>query len=234
MVWLAVQVNLTYEGIFDALMREKGREELQKLDESFFGNVAAYIQSKHELISLDEDNKEKILIQVQNIRRMLRELYERREKKIVNMAVAASRTSPGFIDTSNMLMLEKSLFDGVLQQLDYFRKSVLNSALHPKPPTAQAKPQQAPIIQDEEDEEDGFRSASEIVESLMPKRVASPAQSMPVKSVIMTQAVHQFVGKELEVYGPYIEGQAATLPAELADILVSRGSAVPAEQTTSS
>ncbi|MBI3033954.1 DNA replication complex GINS family protein [Candidatus Woesearchaeota archaeon] len=207
------QLNLTYETIFDVVMREKGREELQKIDESFFRDVASYIQEKNALRSLDDD---KILKQVQNIRRMLRELYERREKKILNMALAASRSSPSFIDSASMMSVEKKLFEGLLGQLDYYRKSVLNTALSLKEPSVGPSAESVQKSSDSvkpvlgEFEDAGFKPASEF----------------GLKEIRFIQFVSSFVGKELEVYGPFEAGQTAELPAELADVLISRGNAV--------
>lgn len=215
------QLNLTYETIFDVVMREKGREELQKIDESFFRDVASYIQEKNALRSLDDD---KILKQVQNIRRMLRELYERREKKILNMALAASRSSPSFIDSASMMSVEKKLFEGLLGQLDYYRKSVLNTALSLKEPSVGPSAESVQKSSDSvkpvlgEFEDAGFKPASEFGE---------PSGSFgSLKEIRFIQFVSSFVGKELEVYGPFEAGQTAELPAELADVLISRGNAV--------
>jgi hypothetical protein len=43
------------------------------------------------------------------------------------------------------------------------------------------------------------------------------------------QKVEQFVGKELELYGPFEPDSSAELPKEIADILVNKGSAYIAE-----
>ncbi len=204
---MAVQVNLTYEAIFDALVTEKSREELQKLDEAFFANVSTYIKSKNDLLSSDDDSRDKILQQIQNTKRMLRELYERREKKILNLALVASRTSVSFVDTANMLSVEKKLFDGILGQLDNFRKNVLQNILNSRAPINPEK-QQAPVNSDYP----GFVSADALVEP-------------GLKIIKFLKPVPSFVGRELEVYGPFEPGQEAKLPSELAEILIGQGSA---------
>ncbi len=209
---MSVQVNLTYESIFDVLVREKSRDELQKLDDSFFRDVASYINNKN-LILASEENKEKIMQQIQNTKRMLRELYERREKKIMNMALVASRTSPSFIDTSNMLSVERSLFEGLLQQLDLFRNNVLQNILNSKQPIL---PEPKLVVELKKEEPEDFKSALEISEE----------QPGVLKSIKFLKNVPSFVGKELEIYGPFEAEQVARLPVELADILIGKGNAV--------
>ncbi len=198
-------LNLSYETIFDILMREKTRDELQKLDDHFFSDVVAYVQSKAVIESADEDDREKALKQIQNIKRMLRELYERREKKIVNMALAASRTSPSFIDSTNLLPVEKKMFDSLLSAMDQFRKGVLQNVLNQRQPDF-TEPRKADPLKSGD-----FVSASEI-----------PSSGKLLK---FTEFVPRFIGKELETYGPFEPGQEAAIPSEIADILIGKGSA---------
>ncbi len=248
--FMAVQVNLSYETIFDLLVREKGREELQKLHDSFFNDISAYIQSKISLNADDDEEREKLLKQIQNIRRMLRELYERREKKILNMALAASRTSPSFIDSENMITEEKALFDSIVERLDHFRKNVLESSL-----SAKLQPQQQrghgaaenlgkpKPLEDLDEQEENFKPASEFLAETM--RHFQPAtaseshiaqqqqqQKPQLKLVKILRPVPKILSKELEVYGPFTENQKTELPSELADVLINNSSAVEIKEQT--
>lgn len=244
---MAVQVNLSYETIFDLLVREKGREELQKLHDSFFNDISAYIQSKISLNAGDEEEREKVLKQIQNTKRMLRELYERREKKILNMALAASRTSPSFIDSENMITEEKALFDSLVERLDQFRKNLLETAL-----SAKIQPQQEHEAEEsramtkpqeyQEEQEEGFKPASEfLAETMRHFQASQPTESnVPeqqqqkpqLKLVKILKPVPKVLSKELDVYGPFTENQKAELPSELADALINNSSAVEITEQT--
>jgi hypothetical protein len=57
------------------------------------------------------------------------------------------------------------------------------------------------------------------------QQIAQPA-APPTKFVKFTQPVEQFVGNELELYGPFQPEQKEQLPAYVADILIEKGSAV--------
>ena len=211
---MALQVNLTYEKIFDTLMREKSREDLQRVDETFYQDVSSYIVSKQELISTDDSGS--MLIQVQNIKRMLKELYERREKKIVNMAIIASRTSPSFIDIANMTSAEKELFEQLFQKLDDFRAKLLNVNIVIRKPFKETVRQPKIVVAQEPEEED----------SIAVEKVNSSAGGGVFMHVRFVTPVSKFVGRELEVYGPFEIGQTAQLPLELGQILISNNSAV--------
>lgn len=245
---MTVQVNLSYETIFDLLVREKGREELQKLHDSFFNDISAYMQSKISLNADDDEEREKLLKQMQNIRRMLRELYERREKKILNMALAASRTSPSFIDSENMITEEKALFDGIVERLDHFRKNVLENALSAKlrqqPGHGTAESLADPgLLEDREEQEEGFKPASEFLSETMrhfqpttapESHIAQQQQQQKpqLRLVKILMPVPKILSKELEVYGPFTENQKAELPSELADVLVNNGNAEEIKEQT--
>lgn len=196
------KVNVTYDSIFEILMREKGREELQKLNPEFFSDLVNYISEKKKAASTEAtdsfslEEKERAAKQLQNISRMLVELYERREKKILNMSMIRSRTGADIIDTAPLLSEEKMLFDAIVAQLDYYRNSILFRVLNAQPTTASGVREDKPAE---------------------PKGDA--------KLVRFLYAVPKFVGRELEVYGPFVEEDMANLPADIADILISKGRA---------
>ena len=133
-------VNITYETLFDMLRNEKNREELQKLDESFFEDLIQYIKDKKELLTQDKESelfsgleKEKTIKQLENIKKLVRELYERREKKIVNMALISSRTG-SILDDSALLKEEKVLFDSLIDVLNQTKVGVLLRVLKAQKP----------------------------------------------------------------------------------------------------
>ena len=217
------EVAVTYETLYEMLRREKSRDELQVLDEVFLIDVLAYLrekqrildeaEKKQDLFSLDE--REKTQVQLVNIRKIVRELYERREKKIADMALNKSRTRSNLIDTSTLLVHERYLFDSMVSVLDSFRNSVLHNVLSLREPSLSITlPESAKI------------SAPPVEE---PEPLVQPIQEQPLpesKFVKFTQQVEQFVGKELELYGPFQPGQKEQLPADIADILIEKGSAV--------
>lgn len=197
------EVIITLETLFDLLRREKEREDLQKLDDSFFGDVINYLKDKRQIMLkkegelFAEEEKEKTAKQLANLSKILREFYERREKKIISMAVAKSRIKSSLIDSSAFLNEEKMLFDQLLLVLDNFRDKVLFNILAEKLPSFE-QPMEEP-------------EKNEIAKE--------------TKTVRFLSAVPKFVGKELEVYGPFEEENIANLPSEIADLLIGKGRA---------
>jgi len=130
-----VEIRITYETLFDLLRREKNREELQKLDDDFYDQVISYLREKQELISKKDErlflsaDKEKLKIQFQNIRRIVKELYEKREKKIIHMAVVKARTGSDVIDTTALLPTEREFFEEQVMIIQKYKESLLDCVL---------------------------------------------------------------------------------------------------------
>jgi DNA replication initiation complex subunit (GINS family) len=184
---------LTYETLFELVMREKGREELQKIEQGVYSEIMSYIDHKKGVIGSAESafssDNDHLLQQLRNIRRLARELYERREKKILNLALIRSRTGSDAIDLSSLLPEEKLLFMSVVEKLDSSRSQVIGAILS---------------------------------ENRMPEKKEEPSAT----KVRFIAEVPKFVGKELEVYGPFRKDEIKDLPKELADVLVTRQKAV--------
>ena len=93
----AKEVNITYETLFELLKREKDMTDLQKLDPNFFNDFVDYLNEKSKVLDKEDslfsyDEKKKVEKQIDNAKRIIKEIYERREKKILNIALIKSRT----------------------------------------------------------------------------------------------------------------------------------------------
>jgi len=117
-------ISITFETLFEMLRRERSREELQELSATFYADVSAYFQSKQ---ALADDKKAQV--QLENAKKLLRELYEKRERKILQMALSKSRTGSDITDPERLLSEEKELFDEIRAICDKSRSKVLKKAL---------------------------------------------------------------------------------------------------------
>ncbi len=205
------EVTITYETLFELSRREKERSELQKLDGSFFDNVLRYLKDKQAIITkqqtdmLSAEEKRKAEGQLENVKRIIKELYDKREKKIISMAIDKSKNKSSIVDNSVFLKQEKELFDNAVKIFDIGRENVLFNILEMKEPVALGgmnfKGEEAAVSLAEE-----------------PK-----GEKKDTKLVRFLNAVPKFVGKELEEYGPFEEEDIASLPVEIATVLINKG-----------
>ena len=206
---MAQEVIITYETLFELLKREKERADLQKLEPAFFSDTITYIKDKNKILEAKSDSvfapeeRKKTERQLENIYKILKEIYERREKKIIQLALDKSRTKSNLIDTSTLLKEEKVFFDAITDLLDNYREAILLAILNEKMPFMQALESKKPS--------EAFKSALEL--------------KKPTRLIRFMYHVPKFVGTELEEYGPFEEEDIASLPAEIADVLINKGKA---------
>ena len=126
-------IKITLESLYDILRNEKKREELQLLEDTFFIDVITYIRQKQAFLETKKENddlfasgeRDKLDYEIRSIKRILKEIYEKREKKIMDIALNRSRTGSDIIDTSSMLNEEKRFYETILKTLDQYRRGIL-------------------------------------------------------------------------------------------------------------
>lgn len=192
---------ITYEILYEVLRIEKYRAELQKLDDGFFDKVTRYLEEKKAILTSSESKDSvfasqsitKTRKQIENIQKLIKELYEKRESKIVQMAIYASRmdSQPG--DVNGLLQDEKLMYESLVEQLNAFRSGIMYNLLNAKKPKVVR-----PISKKEEESEE--KSANKIVRFI--------------------QAVPQFMGEDMNVYGPFEAEDVANLPEIVSEVLI--------------
>lgn len=102
---------LTHEAIDKIVKEERAEGKLVKLPENFFEDVRLYLSKKAEI-----GDKE-----VLSAKALLRDLREKREKKILYHAIYFVRNG---IIPGNMTPRERKLFDAVIKSLQEFQKTM--------------------------------------------------------------------------------------------------------------
>jgi len=206
-------IKITFDTIFELLRNEKNKSELQKLDETFFKDVVDYLTEKNQMVISADSNAMfaqndlmNTQTQILNIKKMLKDLYDKRESKIINMALNKARTGSNIIDTSALLSEEMELYISVSEIFSKFRNDVLMNVLNSKIPAVNKIKL---TIDDCSSSSDGLSSDS-----------SNNSTQSGNKMIRFISAVPKFVGKDLEVYGPFEEEDIANLPSEIADVLV--------------
>jgi len=134
-------VIITYETLYELLRREKSRTEIQKLDKDFFNDIIGYIKDKKDILESQKSKEnvfankevERTTKQLDSICRILKELYERRETKIINLALINSRSNSN-VDLSVLLPDEVKFYESLKNNLDLYRDGILINVLEGKLP----------------------------------------------------------------------------------------------------
>jgi DNA replication factor GINS len=119
-------MDLSYDEIRRIYRLEKNKSDLTELDEDFYNSLNEFIKAEKkkylESLASPADAKPE---DFNNMKRLVEEIYNLREKKILNRALLASRTSEA--DSGSMALQEKKLFQGLVELLS--RQRLLLSEL---------------------------------------------------------------------------------------------------------
>lgn len=224
-------IVITFDTLFDILRNEKTKEDIQKLSENFLQDVVNYIagkqtelnDEKHQQSLFESEDRDKKLHQLNNIKRILKEIYERREKKIINMALNKSRFKGNIIDTSALLEEELIFFEMLSTLFNRERDRILNNVLRARLPNKHEI--EIPHIPEQKEE---FKSANTIpseTQAVNSNEESQSAVPIAAKLVRFTSPVPEFIGEDMQEYGPFEEEDVSKLPIEIADVLIKKDKA---------
>ena len=240
-------IKITLETLYDILRNEKKREDLQKLEETFFIDVVSYLQEKNILLQTKKNDsdifatgeRDKLDYELRSIKRILKEIYEKRERKIIDIALNKSKTGSDIIDTSAMLREEKLFYEEILRSLDTYRSGIIHRLFRAEIPDVTMPSlwrstnlhreifptHQTPIASYETEEENN----EDISHSQSSPAIISPlTASQPLSPRTKIKFIHatpKFIWKDLKEYGPFDPGESTDIFPEVADLLVRKGRA---------
>lgn len=192
---------LTFSDLRKIQKQEKRQEELSDLDDNFLLKVSQYLERKQ---GVDER-------EYKNAKRVLDKIIGLRQDKIVKNAKISVKSD---VKSSNLNLLprEQEFYREVKNKFNSFSDKI-DDVVDQDPSdveemeTEEIQPDHEPEEEEEESRqiEDGY------------------------ELVKIISDVPEFMGTDLESYGPFDEGEEVELPEENADILVNRGSAEKVE-----
>ena len=119
--------TITFEFIRKVQSDEQRSPKLTKLPMGFYKKVSMYIQQKRKIAEKKDDRK--VALEVKNIERLVEDIFNRRERKIMNQALIAARTN---IPPENLTEEEKEFFDVLISSIKKRREQILNQLLSEK------------------------------------------------------------------------------------------------------
>lgn len=230
------EITISYDSLFDLTRREKSREELQKIEDSFYGDVASFLKDQERgLMGLSHGMEyEKAKIQITNVKKLLKELYEKRERKILNLVLYKVKSGTSLVDMTPLLPEEQVFFEKAYQLLMQGRESIIEpvlagrnasmdilvNALTPKQENA-GLPENSTLASAAA----GENSAASSAGVLTGAGVGGNAVQEPRISVKLLMPLPEFLGRDLEIYGPFKEGDVAQISETVAKVLVEKNAA---------
>ena len=104
--------TITFEIIRKIQMEEQITPKLSKLPDSFFERINSYMKQKKEISKTKDDRKSSL--ELKNIERLVEDIYNRRERKILNQVLVSARTN---MPPENLTESEKEFFEILLKHV---------------------------------------------------------------------------------------------------------------------
>jgi len=116
--------DINYKNLRRIQQLEKNSPLPTKIDSNFYQNLSSYLKTLEKMAE-KEENQQKIKLikeELQNTKKIADNIYELREKKIVQAALSTVRG--GKPDLKNLIEPEKKLFDTLVDQIIASRKTI--------------------------------------------------------------------------------------------------------------
>jgi len=233
---------LTFSELRKIQKEEKREEDLTELEEDFLLRVSNYLRSKKETSGEGREYK--------NARRVFNKIISLREDKIVKNAKISVKTEDLSSDKL-MLPREKELYRQLKEVFNDHRnrvdeivdsessstdiketKPVENTETEPETSGPEKNPETRPEDEDPSESPEEPSSEGESTEETADPEAEAEEETEEQEEaeegysyVKIVSEVPEFMGTDLETYGPFEEGDKAEIPDDNAEILVNRGNA---------
>ncbi len=192
--------ELNYDEIMRLYRLEKGATKPIELDENFYDALAKLMENEKALYlkSLKEFSVSKAR-NFTNLKKIVEEFFDMREKKILNKALLALHSSE--INEENLTSQERKTMRALLEILQAHH-SLLDG-----------------MFTEGNEKNEGAEKQKEGIEK---GGSGSERSDFNMISLTILSDVQPFIGADMKEYGPYAVGQTAELPHKVASLLVSR------------
>lgn len=224
---------MTFSELRKTQKEEDREEKLTKLGEKFLLRVSNYFEKKKDV---DGENSR----EYKNARRVLDKIMSLREEKIVKEARLSVKNGDRN-DSLNLLPEERELFRRMKTDFEDHRKRIDEKINASTLPGSNTEPSQEVKDTDtdptrekkvEDDTEETGETDEETEAGNGESKDESDSREEEEKEVEegyslvkTTSDVPEFMGTDLEAYGPFDEGEKVKIPDDNAEILINRGNA---------
>jgi len=187
--------GISYKALRKIQQVEKTSPTLTSIKPSFYSDLSGYLKKLDERLEKESNPQKQMLLrdEIQNTKKIVINIYEQREKKILLAAISKARG--GDPDLNNLVDEEKKLFDTTLKTMKETREKLLNKKTENKGKLAEEASKA-----DEEKEE--------------------KTNTNPI--VMVTNDIPEFIGTDANKY-VLKKGDVLSIPEDMSLTLSKRG-----------
>lgn len=227
---------ITFETFRKFQRKEKKNEKLQELPEDFFQTCVDWISEKQE--KFQENGDSAVLKEMENVKSIVKDIFERRRKKILLLALHSVRSKKV---SENLLPEEKEFFERIVENLRNLEENLLERVLEGKEPDGEEGEESEVKEQEEiseeqtagEEKEEDVEGGEDVVTHDLNSEDGDERVKVESgegeKLLKITEPVDRFMGTDDKDYGPLERGDLVTLPEDVAELLLEREKAEESE-----
>jgi len=191
--------EMSYKTLRKIQQMEKNFPGLAELHPDYYNALSEYLTKLENRLSEESSSQKKMILgdEIQNIKKIVTNIYEQREKKILLAAISKARG--GNPDVKNLEIMEKNLFDSILNLMLQSRRQLLEQ----EPIKIDSEKHNLtvePIVKNDESDDQG--------------------NSNPIMRI--TENIPEFIGTDERKYNLQ-EGDVVSLPENMDKLLSNRG-----------
>ena len=196
-----VDEEINYGTLRKIQQLEKNSPVLIDLPVGFYKEVSEYLEGLNKRLGEEQSSQKQTLLkdEISNTERIAVNIYEQRERKVLLAAVSKARG--GNPDLKNMLDVEESLYNSVLNVMRESRKTFLKNK------KVEKKDDKLEIIESEKEGK---------------KQLQKPRLEDSNSIVRVTQTIPEFIGTNTKKYN-LREGDVLSLPEDMCNMLSKKG-----------
>lgn len=189
--------EINYKTLRKIQQMERKSPMLTKIDYHFYSDLSEYINALNSRLEKESKSQKQMLLknEIQNTNKIIRSIYEHREKK--NLLAAISKARGGRPDLKNLIDAERDLFDSTLKLMVQSREQLLEG----RPKDKRGKDNKNVETKKEETRTEKKDNTNQIV--------------------MVTKNIPEFIGTDTKKYN-LRAGDIISLPKNMSDMLLKR------------
>ncbi|MFO8078296.1 MAG: hypothetical protein R6U21_06620 [Thermoplasmatota archaeon] len=210
--------EISYKTLRKIQQAEKNSPQITKINKEFYQDVTRFLHELETRLGKEKKPQKQMLLaeECQNIEKIIRNIYEQREKKIMLAAIAKARGGNPTIKT--LLPEEKTFFDELYHNVVLFRKKIFKQNQEEEDHIkheSESRP-----VPEKSDNGSAVKKEKGKEEQ---KNKQNQSNTHPILRIV--DDIPPFVGTDNNTYSLY-KGDILSLPEDMADMLLNKKVAV--------
>ena len=226
--------KITFTFLREVQRKERENKELVPLPKDFIEELREYLKRKVQVLSNPEMADFYDIRAIENIKPVIKSIFDKRERKIIMFAVRSGKTGTKpknmlpheeemFLKIKNAVLESRKVLEDLLSIIDIYALGCVS------PKKEESISENIENVQEKEKHEE--KMEGEKAEKVEVKEEKEEEQKclLDYIKIEITKDIPEFVGMDLNRYGPWKKGEVVEVPRKIGEVLIRTDRAKKAE-----